>query len=114
MKIQLTEEWWLESDPSCWVLNFQSAEISEKTGKRISTIEASYHATLEGAIGWFINLRLKRTPEQKGLEKQLRALTETIREAQDAIMAAITNQEDSKVAKLPRLAQGRARERRAA
>jgi hypothetical protein len=113
MKIQLTEEWWVESDPAGWNLSFQSSEISEKTKKRVSTVETSYHGTLEAAIGWFLNLRLKKTPEQKTLAKQLQSLLDAIQETRDIVVAAMTNTEDSKVAKLPRITQGRARERRA-
>lgn len=59
MKIQLTDEWSISADSSCWVLAFQSSEISEKTGKRVSTIDSTFHGNLEQALKAYVDETLK-------------------------------------------------------
>jgi hypothetical protein len=84
MKIKINEEWAIEADGGVsWNLVYQSAEISKETGKRVSTVETSYHGSLEQACLAYIEGRTSKAAKAKHgpNEKHLHELIAVTRDA---------------------------------
>ena len=80
MRLRLTDEWRIESDPHCWIL--QKCHV---TGTGVLTWKnKTYHSTLAGAVTHIVELALRDSSAETlaqalaELESLTQALTESL------------------------------------
>ena len=79
MNIQLDENYSIESDTACWVLNYEKeGEINPKTGKPIISPDASYHANLRQALAKYLDNALKPCKDAQDLMRRITEVEKTI------------------------------------
>ncbi len=59
-RITLDENWWIESDTASWNLYYRKeGDINPNTGNPVVSRDASFHATLEQAMLWYLDRSCK-------------------------------------------------------
>ncbi len=68
MKIQIDDNWSVESDASSWNLHFEKiGDINPNTEKPIITRDVSYHVRLKDALKFYLNETMKDATDVKSL-----------------------------------------------
>lgn len=81
MKLQLDNEWSIESDAYAFKLCYlKQGRINKKTGKQVITAIETFHPNLEQALIWYMDNCIKSCDDAKTILKKLEEVKNIITE----------------------------------